>query len=111
MVIRTLNNTDSKPEMKIKVIRNNRLTRQILNEARERGIKLYIPDVKPDREDPDHKRCVHCFEDNDEFQEVFSAVLEKNRASRKSEDADLRKQIADMQKKIDELTKNNEAKE
>lgn len=93
-----------------KVIRKASLARQILNAGLDKGVRII--DLKMDKEDPDHKRSVFVFENNDTFQEVFSSVLEENKKNRESRfDSESRKQIDDLNKKIEELTKRLEEKE
>lgn len=107
MQIRTLNNNkENNDEVKGKVIRKAQIARQLL----QRGQKII--DIKGDRADPDGKRSVFVFEDSDEFQEAFSAVLEENRNKHTDpETADLKKRLEEMQKKLDALESDNKKEE
>ena len=76
----------------------------------QRGQKII--DIKGDRADPDGKRSVFVFEDSDEFQEAFSAVLEENcNKHTNPETADLKKRLEEMQKKLDALEGGNKKEE
>lgn len=90
-----------------KVIRKASLARQILAAG---GEDVRIIDLKVDRDDPDHKRTVFVFSDNDKFQRVFASVLEENRKAREK-DGNAAQQIAELNKKIEELSKKLEEKE
>ena len=71
-IITTKNSFENKePEIKGKVIRKAQIARQLLHKGQE------IIDVKADRSDPDGKRSVFVFKDTDEFQKVFSELLEE----------------------------------
>lgn len=87
-------------EPKAKVIRRAAIARELLH----RNCKLI--DLKPDKTDPDGKRSVFIFEDNDYFQEVFQKVLDENKKTRdNAENEKLRKQLDELQQKFDDLTK------
>lgn len=110
MMIRTLNQKDTNTqEVKGKVIRKASLTRQLLAAG---GDKVRIIDVKVDRDDPTRQRTVHVFRDDEDFQEVFEKVIEENKRSREkrnsNENEELRKEIEEMKRKFDELTKATE---
>ena len=116
MVIRTINennNVERNDGLKGKVVRNSRIARRLLDHIDPNPTNtLRIIDCKPDKSDPTHQRSVFVFEDNEKFHEVFSEVLDADKKSRSSEEDDLRRQMAEMQRKLDELTnKNNETKE
>ena len=111
MEIRTLNRTEVKTNetnnIPAKVIRKVSLARQILNAG---GDKVRVIDLKPDRDN--RERTVVIFRDDPDFQEVFSKVLEDNRRNRENpETADLKKQIEEMKKKLEALSKNTDEKE
>ena len=103
--VKTLTNTFSKrtdDDIKGKVIRRSQIARQLLH----RGAKMI--DLKPDRNDPDHKRSVFVFEDNEEFQKVFADVLKENNARRERENADgdkLRDELEELKRKFTEFAK------
>lgn len=114
MVIRSIedNAVEKNEELKGKVIRNPRVARRLMDYIDQTPSNiLRVIDFKPDKTDPTHQRSVVVFEDNEIFQETFSRVQEENRQNRNTAEDDLRRQMADIQKKLDELTKQNEAKE
>ena len=108
MVIRSIedNAIEKNNDINGKVVRNPRLARQILAKG---GKDVWLFDIKPDRDNP--QKSVYIFENTDKFQEILSSVLDENRQSRKSNEDDLIRKMEEMQKKLDELTKLNEAKE
>jgi len=61
-------------------------------------------DLKPDRDDPDRKRSVYIFEQNDEFEKIFSSIIEENKKNRQSS---MQREIEDLKKQIEELQKAN----
>ena len=103
-IITTTNTFDNnETEVKGKVIRKAQIARQLLHRGQQ------IIDIKGDKGDPDGKRSVFVFKDSDEFQRVFSELLEENKKYReKSETDNLKKQIEELNKKLSELS---EAKE
>ncbi len=109
MEIRTLKNENkvtNAANVKGKVIRKAQIARQLV----QRGQRII--DIKADRNDPDGKRSVYVFEDNDEFQNVFSSIIEENKRNRENSDiATLKRQAEEMRKQIDALTKNVDEKE
>ena len=61
-------------------------------------------DLKPDRDDPDHKRSVYIFEQSDEFENIFSSILDENRRNRQTtEESAMKKEIEDLKKQLEEL--------
>lgn len=101
MMIRTLDNAYSNKENNEigKVIRKYSIARRLLDVG---GDKVRIIDLKPDRTDPDHKRTVFVFRNDDAFQEVLGKVLEER--SHEKGDRELQTEIEVLKKKIDELT-------
>ena len=86
-----------------KVIRKAQIARQLL----QHGARMI--DLKPDRDDPDHKRSVYIFEQNDDFEKIFSAIIDENKKNRQSS---MQREIEDLKKQIEELQKANaDAKE
>lgn len=106
MMIRTINAKETDNEVKGKVIRKASLTRQLLAVG---GDKVRIIDVKVDRDDPTRQRTVHIFRDDEDFQNILTKVLEENRKKRDEhrgdENSALRKEIEEMKRKFEELTK------
>lgn len=87
-------------EVKGKVIRKAQIARQLLH----RGARMI--DLKPDRDDPDHKRSVYIFEQNDDFEKIFSSILDENRKVRQTqEESAMKKEIEDLKKQLEELQK------
>lgn len=85
-------------EVKGKVIRKAQIARQLLH----RGAKMI--DLKPDRDDPDRKRSVYIFEQSDEFENIFSSILDENRRNRQTtEENAMKKEIEDLRKQLEEL--------
>lgn len=114
MNIRTLSSTtktqekqDINDEAQGKVIRNCSIAREIIKAARDENVTLNILDLKPDRNDPDRKRTVIVFENNDTFQKYFTKVLEENRNHKSRKD---NAEIDDLKKQIEELKKLVEVK-
>ena len=104
MNINTVSNVfaKEKDDVKGKVIRKSQIARQLLH----RGAKII--DVKPDRNDPDHKRSVFVFEDTDEFQKIFTEILDESKFKREQENRDtnkLRNELEELKKKFMELSK------
>ena len=104
MNINTVSNVFAKEtdDVKGKVIRKSQIARQLLH----RGAKMI--DVKPDRNDPDHKRSVFVFEDTDEFQKVFTEILDESKIKRERENKDtdkLRNELEELKRKFMELSK------
>lgn len=95
--------------IKGRVIRKAAIARQLLDYVgTEPTNTIRVIDVKPDKTDPDHKRSVIVFEDNEKFQEVFSKVIEEN--NKKREDAKT-SEIDILKKELEELKKKFEDKE
>ena len=94
----------------VKIIRKTQLARQILRKGQDR---VRVVDIKPDKTDPDHKRSVLAFENSEDFQRIFAEVLEDNKKSREQhysdENAELRREIEEMKRRFEELTKATES--
>ena len=89
------------------MIRNCSIAREILKSARENNEKLNVLDLKPDRNDPDRKRTVIVFENNETFQKHFTKVLEENQNKKSRND---NSEIDELKKQIEELKKLVEVK-
>ena len=84
--------------VKGKVIRKAQIARQLL----QRGARMI--DLKPDRDDPDHKRSVYIFEQDDNFERIFSELIEENRRNRQNNDeSEMKKEIEDLKRQIEVL--------
>ena len=94
-----------------KVIRRASIARAILAAG---GDKVRIIDVKGDRTDPDHKRSVFIFRDDNDFQEVLGKVLEENKKAREQNYREatekLQKEYEELLKKYNELSPSSEVK-
>ena len=88
--------TDVAP--KGKVIRKAQIARQLL----QRGARMI--DLKPDRDDPDRKRSVYIFEQDENFEKIFSDIIEENKQGRQNS---MQKEIDDLKRQIKELQKAN----
>lgn len=104
-----------KDEPKGKVIRNTMVARQILRKGAD---SVKVIDIKPDKTDPDRKRTVIVFEDNDTFQDILSSIIEENRKYRENREhrnsSSLQDELNDLKKKFAEfekMTENINAKE
>lgn len=113
MYIKTLKNSFEKPfqendEIKGKIIRNSGIARSILQKGKK---DVWLFDIKPDRENP--MRTVYLFEDTDKFQEILDNVLkehsQKKQQKQKDENAELRREIEEMKRRFEELTKATES--
>ena len=82
-----------------KVIRKAQIARQLLH----KGAKMI--DLKPDRDDPDRKRSVYIFEQNDDFEKIFESIIEENRKNYKSAESSMMQEIEELKKQISELQK------
>ncbi len=114
MIIRSVeDNVNEANVAKGKVVRNMGITKELLSRIDMRPTNiLRVIDVKKDRADPTGNSSVLVFEDNEKFQEEFSAITAERRKNRESaETADLKKQIEEMQKKIEELSGKESSKE
>lgn len=101
------NENNDNNENDAKVIRKARIARQLLQMG---GDRVRIIDIKPDR--LDSNKSVYVFRNDSDFQEVLEGVLEENRRNRENpETADLKKQLEEMQKKLEALSKNTDEKE
>ena len=100
-MINTMEDAENYGERKVKIVKQSSLARQILMEG---GDSVRIVDIKPDRNDPDKKRSVYAFIDDDDFQEIFARVLEENNRNKETstrrEIEDLKKQIADLKQML-----------
>ena len=85
-------------DVKGKVIRKAQIARQLVRKGGK------IIDLKGDKFDPDGKRSVFIFEDSDDFQKIFSEVIDENRRERNGDDQ-LRKDFEELKKRFDELSK------
>ena len=102
-IITTTRETNKESELNGKVIRKAQLARQLLRKGGQ------IIDVKADHSDPDGKRSVFVFLNNDAFQKMFTDVLNENKQNRNmSETDDLKKQIKELNKKLEALTESKE---
>ena len=95
-------------EVQGKVIRNCSIAREIIRAARNNNEVLNILDLKPDRNDPDKKRTVVVFENNETFQKYFTQVLREIQDHRSKRD---NAEIDELKKQIEELKKLVEVKE
>ena len=89
-------------ETKGKVIRKSQIARQLL----QRGAKMI--DLKPDRNDPDRKRSVFVFEDDENFQKVFAEILAENKETRERRTINgdkILSELEELKKKFAELSK------
>ena len=91
---------------KAKVVRTMSVARRILHLKEELGIEVSVIDLKPDRTDPSGKRSVVIFRDDENFQKVFSKVLDEIKDERSSaqdqEIKSLREELAELRKKMEE---------
>ena len=104
MMITTIPRESRKEELKGKVIRKALVARQILQKG---GDHVRIIDVKPDKDDPDHKRSVFIFNDDEKFQEVLAAVINDNKKERDNkirENDQLRRDFEELKKRFEELS-------
>lgn len=101
MMIRTLENVYSNKEDNElgKVIRKYSIARRLLEVG---GDKVRIIDLKPDRTDPDRKRTVFVFRNDDAFQEVLTKVLDEKAQSKNEHE--LQSEIDILKKKVEELS-------
>ena len=81
--IRTLKQNDEtrKDQVKGKVIISSDVARQLLRERVSDNVRII--DIKPDRSDKTGRASVFVFEDNEDFQKTFSAIIDKRRDRRK----------------------------
>lgn len=99
MLINTIKQNPKK-EPRGKVVRNFGVARIILRENWE---NVRVIDLKPDKENP--QRTVVVFEDTEQFQKIFSAALKENEKNKQQRENDmLKKQVEELQKKIEMLT-------
>lgn len=109
MNIVTRNQFNKDKELKGKVIINQPLARQIMAYIDKKPSNvLRVIDFKPDKND--HSRSVVVFEDNEEFQKVFSSVIEDRRKKRENQHRDNKEieeneKIKELSMKIEELTR------
>lgn len=95
--------------LKGKVVRNMTIAKRLLDRiSQEPTNEIRVIGIKADRSDPEHKRSVVIFEDNDRFQEVFSEVLEENKRTRESrtdtaEVEDLKNQVEELKKLVADM--------
>jgi len=69
-------------------------------------------DLKPDRDDPDHKRSVYIFQQDDDFERIFSELIEENRKNRRTnEESAMQQEIEELKRQIEVLQKSASAKE
>lgn len=98
--------TKETSEVKGKVIRKAQIARQLL----QRGARMI--DLKPDRDDPDHKRSVYIFQQDDDFERIFSELIEENRKNRRTnEESAMQQEIEELKRQIEVLQKSASAKE
>ena len=107
------NFTEETNQLKAKVVRNVSLARKLLEHVDQQPTNsIRVIDCKPDKSDPTHQRSVLVFEDNEKFQEVFSNVIEERRKEKDNRDSQnnkaMTKEIEDLKKRIAELEKKEE---
>lgn len=83
-------------ERKGKIIRNYHIARSLLKCDPQNT----IIDIKIDKEDPDRKRTVYVFEDNEKFQTDLARILKEREEYRIKEE--VRKEVEARLKKIRE---------
>ena len=92
--------------LKGKVIRNMTVAKRLIDKIDQKPTnEIRVIGIKADRSDPEHKRSVVIFEDNDKFQEAFTEVLNDYRGSREgrndsTEVEDLKNRIAELEKRL-----------
>ena len=96
MAIGDTKNIKQDNEVKGKVIRKSQLAREILAKGKD---KVRIIDIKPDKADADRKRSVFVFEDTEDFQKIFSEILDGRKESKIDT---LEKEIAELKQKLSE---------
>ena len=107
MNIVTVSRNEKDNTIKGKVIRKPEIARKILAERKSNDVRII--DIKPDKTDPDHKRSVFIFEDNDVFQETFGRVLSVIKDERNTSNNS--KRIEELEREIEELKKAAREKE
>ncbi len=96
MEIRTIKQDTENNEPKGKVIRKSYIAKALLHcEPRNT-----IIDIKVDRDDPDKKRTVFVFEDNEKFQKDLSRILKENEEYRR--EREIQREVEARLKKIRE---------
>jgi hypothetical protein len=77
MEIRTLKQKQNNGETpaKCKVIINQSMARAIIRGETSHGKKAVLVDIKPDKSN--RAKTVFVFEDNDDFQEIFEAIVKE----------------------------------
>ena len=98
MNIVTLNNKEA--EDNVKVIRNMSLARQILRVGHENGLDIRVVDIRPNRDD--RNRSVVVFSNTDEFQKLFSSIIEDRKRSRDNNDSS---EVENLKNQVEELKK------
>lgn len=101
MNIVTVSRNEKDNSIKGKVIRKPEIARKILAERKNNDVRII--DIKPDKTDPDHKRSVFIFEDNEVFQETFGRVLATIKNERGTDNNS--KRIEELEREIEQLKK------